>query len=166
MNPRHTTMDSPLGRLTLVADGDALTGLYFDKHWYPPSPANLGRRDDAGFDEVRTQVTDYLDGRRTSFDLPTAFRGDEFQKGIWSRLERIGFGETTTYGALAEELGDRTLARRVGSAIGRNPLSIVVPCHRVVGVGGKLTGYAGGVARKAWLLDLEAPVEVRTARLF
>lgn len=166
MNPRHTIIDSALGELTLVADGAALTGLYFPKHWYPPDPRTIGPRDDAGFDEARHQIEEYLDGRRTTFDLPIEPRGDDFQQSIWSRLQQIGFGETTTYGAIAEEMGDRSLARRVGGAVGRNPLSMIIPCHRVVGVDGKLTGYAGGLGRKAWLLDLEAPAEVRAGRLF
>jgi methylated-DNA-[protein]-cysteine S-methyltransferase len=166
MGPRHTTIDSVLGELMLVADGDALTGLYFPGHWYPPDPVTIGPRDDTGFDDARRQVGEYLAGRRTSFDLLIDPSGDEFQHSVWSRLEQIPFGETTSYGAIAAELGDRALARRVGGAVGRNPLSIVVACHRVVGAGGQLTGYAGGLTRKAWLLELEAPAETRAARLF
>jgi methylated-DNA-[protein]-cysteine S-methyltransferase len=164
MSVRHTTLGSPIGELTLVGDGEALTGLYFPQHWYPPQ--TTGPRDDAGFDEARRQIGDYLEGRRTSFDLELDLRGDEFQLTVWHRLQQIEYGETVTYGAIAEELGDRNLARRVGGAVGHNPLSLVVPCHRVLGAGGGLTGYAGGLERKAWLLDLEAPAEVRAARLF
>jgi methylated-DNA-[protein]-cysteine S-methyltransferase len=164
MSVRHTTLGSPIGELTLVGDGEALTGLYFPQHWYPPQ--TTGPRDDAGFDEARRQIGDYLEGRRTSFDLDLDLRGDEFQLKVWHRLQQIEYGETVTYGAIADELGDRNLARRVGGAVGHNPLSLIVPCHRVLGAGGGLTGYAGGLERKAWLLDLEAPAEVRGARLF
>jgi methylated-DNA-[protein]-cysteine S-methyltransferase len=164
MSVRHTTLGSPIGELTLVGDGEALTGLYFPQHWYPPQ--TTGPRDDAGFDEARRQIGDYLEGRRTSFDLELDLRGDEFQLKVWHRLQQIEYGETVTYGAIADELGDRNLARRVGGAVGHNPLSLIVPCHRVLGAGGGLTGYAGGLERKAWLLDLEAPAEVRAARLF
>jgi methylated-DNA-[protein]-cysteine S-methyltransferase len=166
MSMRHTTIDSLIGELTLVADGDVLTGLYFPRHWHPPDPSTIGPRDDTGFDEAGRQIADYLDGGRTSFDLPIELRGDDFQQEVWARLERIGFGETITYGDIADELGDRALARRVGGAVGRNPLSIIVPCHRVVGSDGSLTGYAGGLERKAWLLDLETPAEIRATRLF
>jgi methylated-DNA-[protein]-cysteine S-methyltransferase len=101
-----------------------------------------------------------------AFDLPLAVDGDEFQRRVWAMLDEIPFGETTTYGELAERLGDKALAQRVGQAVGHNPLSIVVPCHRVVGKDGKLTGYAGGLKRKQFLLDLEEPAAVKSERLF
>ena len=100
------------------------------------------------------------------FDLPTKADGDDLQRRIWDRLTAIPFGETVTYGDLAAELADGTTAQQVGTAVGRNPLSIVVPCHRVVGKDGKLTGYAGGLERKKFLLDLEEPADIRAARLF
>jgi len=151
----HTLVESPIGALTLVAEDGALTGLYFPHHWYLPDPATFGPRVEHGFDEVRAQLAEYFAGQRRRFDLPLRATGDEFQLRVWALLERIEPGRTTTYGELAAELGDPRLAREVGAAVGRNPLSIVVPCHRVLGKGGKLTGYAGGLARKRFLLELE-----------
>lgn len=166
MSTRHTVVSSPVGNLTLVADDGALTGLYFEKHWHKPDPESFGVRVDGGFAEATRQLGEYFAGERTRFDLPLAPRGSAFQRRVWGLVERIPHGETTTYGALARELGDASLAREVGVAAGRNPLCLVVPCHRLVGAGGRLTGYAGGLARKAFLLDLEEPAEQRAARLF
>lgn len=170
MTTRHTTLDGPLGELTLVADGDALIGLYFHHHWYRPSTDTFGRRVDAEGDtmlgEAAGQLTAFLAGRRSHFDLPTRLRGDHPARRIWDRLTTIPYGHTVTYGELADELADGTTAQQVGAAVGRNPISIVVPCHRVVGRNGRLTGYAGGLKRKQFLLDLEEPAEVRAARLF
>jgi methylated-DNA-[protein]-cysteine S-methyltransferase len=162
--------DSPLGDLTLVADGDALTGVYFHHHWYRPSEDTFGPRVDAGSDallaESRAQLHDYLARNRTDFELPTALHGDGLRRRVWDRLTTIPYGETITYGELAAELADGSTPQEVGAAVGRNPLCIVIPCHRVVGKDGKLTGYAGGLERKQSLLDLEEPAEVRAARLF
>ena len=170
MNTRHALIDSPLGELTLVADGDALTGVYFRHHWHRPAEETFGRRVDADSDELlaeaRAQLTDYLAGDRTEFDLPTRLQGDEAQHRVWKMLVAIPYGDTVTYGELAEALADGTTAQEVGQAVGRNPLSIVVPCHRVVGRNGQLTGYAGGLKRKQFLLELEEPAEVKAARLF
>ncbi len=170
MNTRHAVIDSPLGELTLVADGNALIGVYFRHHWYRPSVDTFGPRVDAGDDIVladsRAQLDEFLCGDRTQFDVPTRAQGDDLQRRIWDRLTAIPYGETVTYGELADELANGTTAQQVGAAVGRNPLSIVVPCHRVVGKDGKLTGYAGGLERKKFLLDLEEPAEVRAARLF
>ena len=116
--------------------------------------------------EVARQLEEYLAGERTEFDIPTAAHGDAFQERVWALLRQIPFGETTTYGELAERLGDKALARMVGRAVGHNPLSIIVPCHRVVGKNSKLTGYAGGLERKQFLLDLEEPAAVKAAKLF
>ncbi len=116
--------------------------------------------------EAQAQLTDFLTGDRIDFDLPTTLRGDDLQQRVWDRLTAIRYGETVTYGELAAELADGSTAQEVGSAVGRNPLSIIVPCHRVVGKNGKLTGYAGGLERKKFLLDLEEPAELRAARLF
>lgn len=153
---RHTVIDSPLGDLTLVADGADLVGVYFPHHWYRPDPATFGPRDDRGFADAARQLGEYLAGDRTEFDLSMRADGDEFQRAVWARIAAIPYGTTTTYGDLARELGDPALARDVGAATGRNPLALVVPCHRVVGKGGSLTGYAGGLRRKRFLLDLEA----------
>jgi methylated-DNA-[protein]-cysteine S-methyltransferase len=170
MNTRHAIIDSPVGELTLVADGGALVGVYFRHHWYRPSADTFGPRVEAQADDVlaesQAQLNDYLTGRRTEFDLPTVLRGEDTQRRVWDRLTAIPFGETVTYGELAAELDDGSTAQEVGAAVGRNPLSIVVPCHRVIGKNGKLTGYAGGLKRKKFLLDLEEPAELREARLF
>ena len=169
MTRTHTIIDSPLGELTLVSHDGALTGLYYPGHWYLPDPATYGVRADSGFEEVEEQLGEYFAGERTAFELRTSTTGDAFQERVWQLIARIPYGETTTYGELARELGDPAIARAVGGAVGRNPLSIVVPCHRVVGKDGKLTGYAGGLERKRLLLDLETPSGVpagSAARLF
>jgi methylated-DNA-[protein]-cysteine S-methyltransferase len=170
MHTRHAVIDSPLGELTLVADGDALIGLYFRHHWYRPPADAFGPRVDARSDallaKAQTQLDAFLAGNRTDFDLPTTLHGDDRQRRIWQLLNTIGYGETVTYGDIATELADGSTAQEVGAAVGRNPLSIIVPCHRVVGKNGKLTGYAGGLERKQFLLNLEEPAEARAARLF
>lgn len=161
-----TTTSSPVGELTLVADDGRLTGVYFPHHWYRPDPATFGRPADAGFGEVRRQLAEYFAGERQRFDLPLGARGDEFQRRVWELIDRIPYGQTATYGDLARELGGGVLAKDVGAAVGRNPLSVVVPCHRVVGKDGRLTGYAGGLARKRFLLDLEERAAGPGGRLF
>lgn len=170
MTTRHAVLDTPLGELTLVAEGDALTGLYFPHHWYRPVMDTFGPRVAADSDDVLapacTQLTDYLAGDRTTFDLPIELHGDEAQQRVWHLLRKIPYGDTVTYGELAAALADGTTAQEVGQAVGRNPLSIIVPCHRVVGKNGQLTGYAGGLKRKQLLLELEEPAEARAARLF
>lgn len=170
MTARHTVIDSPLGELTLVADDDALTGVHFPHHWHPPTAAALGPYVQPDADELfrraADQLREYLSGERSQFDLPTALVGDPSQRRIWDLLDDIGYGQTKTYGELAAELADGTTAYEVGQAVGRNPLSIVVPCHRVVGKDGSLTGYAGGLRRKRFLLDLEEPAPAVSGRLF
>jgi methylated-DNA-[protein]-cysteine S-methyltransferase len=170
MNVRHAVIDSALGELTLVADEDALTGVYFRHHWYRPAADTFGPRVDAEADDLlasaHIQLTDYLAGERADFDLPINLHGHETQRRVWALLTTIPYGDTVTYGELAAVLADGTTAQEVGQAVGRNPLSIVVPCHRVVGRNGQLTGYAGGLERKQFLLELEEPAEVRAARLF
>jgi methylated-DNA-[protein]-cysteine S-methyltransferase len=168
MTRTHTTIDSPLGELTLVAVDGVLSGLYFPGHWYMPAPEVFGARSEHGFERAEAELAEYFAGARTDFDLPTTAAGNEFQRRVWESIARIPFGQTTTYGEIARELGDEpTLARKVGGAVGRNPLSVIVPCHRVVGKDGKLTGYAGGLERKRFLLDLEAPAAVAAEpRLF
>jgi methylated-DNA-[protein]-cysteine S-methyltransferase len=169
MTSTHTTIESPSGDLTLVARDGALTGVYFPGHWYPPAPATLGIRSESGFEQPAQQLAEYFAGARDSFELATAISGDRFQQRVWRLIDEIPYGGTTTYGELARELGDPSLARTVGSAVGRNPLSVIVPCHRVVGKDGALTGYAGGLERKRFLLDLEATAGVvggTASRLF
>lgn len=157
---RHTVVPTSIGALTLVASGDALTGIYFPGHWYKPNARSFGAEITASADPVLAVSTDqlqeYLAGERHTFDLRTMTQGDAFQERVWTALREIPYGETITYGELATALGGGALAHEVGQAVGRNPLSIVVPCHRVVGKGGKLTGYAGGLERKQMLLELEA----------
>jgi methylated-DNA-[protein]-cysteine S-methyltransferase len=155
MSPTHTTIDTPLGELILVTEDEALSGVYFPGHWTRPDPATFGERAEHGFEEIEQQLAEYFAGARTSFELPTLATGDVFQRRVWKLIDEIPYGQTSTYGELARELGDPLLARRVGNAVGHNPLSIVVPCHRVVGKDGKLTGYAGGLQRKQFLLELE-----------
>ena len=170
MNTRHAVIDSPLGELTVVAEDDALTGLYFRHHWYRPAMDTFGPRVDAESDallaEARTQLIGYLAGERTTFELKITLHGDDVARRVWNLLAEIPYGDTVTYGELAARLADGTTAQEVGQAVGRNPLSIVVPCHRVVGKNGQLTGYAGGLKRKQFLLDLEEPAEAKAARLF
>jgi methylated-DNA-[protein]-cysteine S-methyltransferase len=159
MSATHTIIDTAIGELTLVARDGVLAGLYYPGHWTRPDRAAFGERLAAGaggFAEVRRQLDAYLAGERTAFALATVPAPDGFHGRVWDRLAAIPYGETTTYGALARELGGGpSLARAVGRAVGANPLSIVVPCHRVVGGDGRLTGYAGGLERKRFLLELE-----------
>jgi methylated-DNA-[protein]-cysteine S-methyltransferase len=163
---RHTITDSPVGELTLVADGDALIGLYFEDHQRRPRLADRGPRTDEGFGEAIRQLREYFDGERTGFGLELAPRGSEFELRVWSLLTKIPHGETRTYGRLAAELGEPGSAQAVGNANGWNPISIVVPCHRVVGADGSLTGYAGGLDRKRFLLGLEERPAADDGRLF
>src|SRR5215472_6034773 len=158
MTVTHTVTGSPLGHLTLVADDGCLTGVYFRHHWYRPDPAEFGVRTEAGLDEVSRQLGEYFAGDRDSFDLLLDARGDQFQRRVWDLIGRIPYGQTASYGELALQLGDGALAKDVGAAVARNPLCVIVPCHRVVGKDGRLTGYAGGLARKRFLLDLEQRV--------
>lgn len=167
---RHALIPTELGELTVVADGDSVTGVYFPGHRPAPDPAGFGPLVDPPTDavlaEAGRQLAAYLRGQRDTIDVPATSRGAPFQEAVWSLLREIPRGHTVTYGDLARRLGGVNLARAVGTAVGRNPLSIIVPCHRVVGVGGTLTGYAGGLERKAALLELEAGDGPRAARLF
>lgn len=149
----HTIVDTPVGELTLVAEDGALTGVYFPHHWTRPDRTTFGRR--ADLPEARAQLAEYFAGERKEFDLPTHATGDEFERAVWAEIARIPYGDTITYGEIATAVGAQ--ARDVGGAVGRNPLSIIVACHRVVGRDGKLTGYAGGLERKRFLLELEQP---------
>ena len=155
----HAVLDSPIGPLTAVRDEGALVGLAMGA---PPAPETLGRRDDAGFADVRTQLAEYFAGTRRTFDLPLRATGNRLQLAVWELIAAIPYGVTRSYGELARDLGDRSLAQTVGTACGRNPLPVVVPCHRVVGADGSLVGFGGGLDRKRFLLDLEH----RDERLF
>jgi methylated-DNA-[protein]-cysteine S-methyltransferase len=162
----HTTIQSSLGDLTVVTRGAAVTGLYFPHHWHRPDRGGFGQYREAGFDEIRKQLGEYLSGQRRDFDVPVEAAGSPHQRQVWSLIARVPYGETVSYGELARELGGGITAREVGAAVGLNPVSIFIPCHRVVGAGGSLTGYAGGLRRKRALLDLEQDVVGRSARLF
>jgi methylated-DNA-[protein]-cysteine S-methyltransferase len=158
MTTRHAVVDSPLGPLTLRAEDGVLSGLFMAEHRHGPAPASFGERDDTALPVVREQLEAYFSGGLTAFDVPVVLRGTVFQRRVWAALQEIPFGVTTTYGELAASIGAPTASRAVGLANGRNPVSIVVPCHRVVGANGSLTGYGGGMARKRALLDLESGV--------
>ncbi|SKC38174.1 methylated-DNA--[protein]-cysteine S-methyltransferase [Okibacterium fritillariae] len=170
MTARHTVIDTRIGSLTLVAENASVTGIYFPGHWTKPDDTAWGDRVDIPadpvFERTQAQLEEYFDGERTTFDLPLAPVGNEFQQRVWEVLERIPFGQTVTYGQIAAEIGGRTVAQMVGQAVGRNPVSIVIPCHRVVGADGSLTGYAGGLERKLILLELEEPPEIAASKLF
>jgi methylated-DNA-[protein]-cysteine S-methyltransferase len=146
------TIDSPLGRLRLIADGDELTGIYLPLQ-QAPEVHDTGA---AVLAQAAAQLAEYFAGARRDFDVPLAPRGTEFQRLVWRELERIPYGETRSYGALACALGRPSASRAVGAANGKNPLSILVPCHRVIAGTGALTGYAGGIDAKRWLLEHEA----------
>jgi methylated-DNA-[protein]-cysteine S-methyltransferase len=151
----HTTVDSPIGELLLVGDGEALTGLYMQEGRTRFAVRSSWRRADEPFAEAREQLGEYFAGERTGFELPLRMAGTEFERSVWGELERIPYGQTTSYGEIARRLGRPDRARAVGAANGRNPISIVVPCHRVIGADGSLTGYGGGLERKRFLLELE-----------
>ncbi len=159
----HTLLETPVGTLTLEGTGEVLEGLWFDG---PPAKRVLGPRDDGILVGARAQLTEYFAGEREAFDLELAPHGTPFQRSVWDALARIPYGRTTSYGELALALGSPRAVRAVGLANGRNPLSIVVPCHRVVGADGALTGYAGGLWRKRFLLALEEPAADEAGRLF
>ncbi|GJG86156.1 hypothetical protein tb265_13370 [Gemmatimonadetes bacterium T265] len=163
----HTTIPSPVGPLLVVADAAGLRAVYFEPHEHAAAvapariaPASAPASDRAGpasdvVAEARAQLDAYFAGTRTTFDLPLAARGTPFQTRVWAALRAIPFGETISYAELARRVGSPSAVRAVGGANGRNPLSIVVPCHRVVGADGSLAGFGGGVERKRWLLRHE-----------
>lgn len=151
----HTVLDSPVGTLTAVDADGCLAGLFMTDQRHRPAPARLGPRDDAVLPALREQLTAYWSGALTAFDLPLAVVGTPFQRQVWAALRAVPYGATCTYGELAAAIGRPTAVRAVGAANGRNPVCLVIPCHRVVGAGGVLTGYAGGLARKHFLLQHE-----------
>lgn len=152
----HTVLETPVGPVTLVEQDALLAGLHLhDQRHRPPSPT-FGARDDGVLPQVRELLNGYFAGDVRSFDeVALAPVGTPFQAAVWAALRQVPYGSTCTYGELAAAVGRPTAARAVGAANGRNPISIVVPCHRVVGCTGTLTGYAGGLARKSYLLALE-----------
>ena len=156
----YTEIDTPIGPLTLRASERGLTGLFMRDHRHGPTAVERAgwQRDDARFDDARAQLAEYFAGQRTTFDLPLdpeAIGGTAFQRRVWTELARIPHGETISYGELARRIGQPKAVRAVGLANGRNPVSIIVPCHRVIGASGALTGYGGGTGNKRALLALE-----------
>jgi methylated-DNA-[protein]-cysteine S-methyltransferase len=154
----YTEIDSSWGPLFLLTDGDHVTGLYFSGGRYAPEPATSWRRvpDPALAGDVERQLAEYAGGRRREFDVPIALCGTPFQRTVWEEIRRIPYGETISYATLAARAGSSRAVRAAGAATGRNPIPILVPCHRVVGGDGRLTGYAGGLERKRALLALES----------
>jgi methylated-DNA-[protein]-cysteine S-methyltransferase len=166
----HTVIDSPIGPLTLVNTDGVLSGVYMDGQRHRPDRSRIGPLTGTGFDQAAEELAEYFAGDRCEFSVPLSPSGNAFERSVWLLLTQIPYGETRTYGHLAGQVADGeadwTLARSVGTAVGHNPISVVVPCHRVIGADGSLTGYAGGLERKAYLLDLENPVRVAEQTLF
>jgi methylated-DNA-[protein]-cysteine S-methyltransferase len=152
----HTVIDSPYGPLTLVADDGTLCGLYMVDQRHRPPEENFGTPDDTPFTETTAQLQAYFAGELKEFTLRLRLHGTPFQQTVWDQLRRIPYGETRSYGDLADALGKPGASRAVGLANGKNPIGIIVPCHRVVGANGSLTGYGGGLDRKQRLLDFES----------
>ena len=153
----QTSYDSPLGRIILAAAGKHLVGVWFDGQRHQPDMSSWPVAcDHPVLHQAKIQLTDYFADRRTTFDLPLDLStGTGFQQEVWRALLKIPHGATRSYGALSADIGKPSAVRAVGGAVGRNPLSIIVPCHRVMGADGTLTGYAGGLERKTALLQLE-----------
>jgi methylated-DNA-[protein]-cysteine S-methyltransferase len=161
MSRTHTVVPSPIGPLTVVREDGELVRLAMS----PPGrfvDVELGERTDEGFADVVQQLGEYFAGERTAFDLPLRPVGSDFELAVWDQLTRIPYGETRSYGYVAEAVGEPGGAQAVGAANGRNPIAVVVPCHRVIGADGRLVGFGGGLPRKRFLLDLEQ----RADRLF
>jgi methylated-DNA-[protein]-cysteine S-methyltransferase len=154
----YTTVDSPIGELLLVGEGETLHCLSMQGGRRPMAIRADWERDDDAFGDVRSQLVEYFDGRRREFDVALGLEGNEFELRVWEALCRIPYGETVSYGSIAREIGSPDAARAVGLANGRNPVAVIVPCHRVIGADGSLTGYGGGLERKRLLLDLESGV--------
>jgi methylated-DNA-[protein]-cysteine S-methyltransferase len=165
---RWTVVPSPIDELLLARTDAGLCGVWMSPHQGMAGPDEAWTRDDTAFDDATAQLAAYFAGELTAFDLPLDLsRGTDFQQRVWAALLTVGYGETTSYGAIAAGLGLHAGASRaVGLANGRNPVSVVVPCHRVIGASGDLTGYGGGLDRKRWLLAHEAERTRRDDRLF
>jgi methylated-DNA-[protein]-cysteine S-methyltransferase len=153
----YWTVDSPIGELLMTGDGERLQRLHMQGGRRPTRVADGWVRDSAPFVDLCEQLDEYFAGERREFDAELAPQGSEFELRVWRALRQIPYGETESYGRLAERIGHPGHARAVGAANGRNPIAVVIPCHRVIGADGSLTGYAGGLERKKLLLDLEAP---------
>ncbi len=157
MNFVYKLIDSPLGKLTIVARSSKLVAILWEND--QPNRVRLGEMEQQDSDstllEVEWQLQEYFQGKRQQFDLPLEFNGTEFQKQVWQALLQIPYGETRSYLDIATAIGNKKAVRAVGAANGRNPISIIAPCHRVIGASGALTGFAGGLEAKALLLSLE-----------
>jgi len=155
-----TRLATPIGELTLTASDTALTGVYFPTSRHVGGELRRGAEADSGpggevLSRARQQLAEYFARARMTFDLPLAAQGTEFEHRVWDALRTIPFGATTSYGEIARRLGEARNARAVGTANGKNPIPIIVPCHRVIGAKGDLTGFGGGIERKRWLLEHE-----------
>ncbi|HYA67668.1 MAG TPA: methylated-DNA--[protein]-cysteine S-methyltransferase [Acidimicrobiales bacterium] len=150
-----TTVDSPIGPLTLTAVDDRLTGLHMHEQRHAPERREGWEHDASAFKDVVAQLEAYFVGELRQFDVALSMEGTDFQRRVWAGLCEIPYGETISYGELARQVGNPGASRAVGLANGRNPVAIIVPCHRVIGADGSLTGYGGGLERKVWLLDHE-----------
>lgn len=153
---RYTVVDSPIGPLVVAGDDQGVTALLLPHRRRAAEPAPGWLRDDRAFGDVHTQLAEYFAGARTEFDLPLHLVGSAFQRRVWAALLGIPYGHTTSYGVLAAAIGAPGAARAVGLANGQNPIAILVPCHRVIGADGSLTGYGGGLPAKRWLLTHES----------
>lgn len=151
----YSTFTSQIGELLLISDGTSVTGVYMQNQKHGAARTKYWKRDDAALHQPRTQLQAYFAGELRDFDLPLAAEGTPFQQRVWRALCDIAYGETISYGELARRIGQPTASRAVGLANGQNPIAIVVPCHRVIGADGSLTGYGGGLERKRWLLAHE-----------
>jgi methylated-DNA-[protein]-cysteine S-methyltransferase len=152
----YTEIDSPIGRLLIHGTDKGVSGILMTKHGRFEEKRADWRRDDARWSGVAKQLREYFAGRRRDFDFPLDVRGTDFQKKVWKALRSIPFGRTVSYGDIAKKIGNPKAMRAVGLANGKNPVAVVVPCHRVIGADGSLTGYGGGLERKKILLDLES----------
>jgi methylated-DNA-[protein]-cysteine S-methyltransferase len=163
MKTYYSTTPSPIGELLLTGNGTALTGLYMQVHKHGREISADWSRNEAAFKPARAQLAAYFAGELRRFELRVEMAGTAFQQRVWRALRDIPHGATESYGALANRIGAPKAARAVGLANGRNPISIIVPCHRVIGANGSLTGYGGGIERKQWLLAHELPADQRAA---
>jgi methylated-DNA-[protein]-cysteine S-methyltransferase len=154
----YSEIDSPIGRLLLYGTSRGLSGIFMTRQRHFDGKQKDWKRDDARWSSVARQLREYFDGKRRDFDIPLDVEGTEFQMKVWNALCKIPFGRTASYADIARQIGNPKAMRAVGMANGRNPVSIVVPCHRVIGADGSLTGYGGGLDRKKVLLDLESRV--------
>jgi len=154
--------DSPLGKLQIIGDDEAVYSLLFDKEYVPASDGTLP----TALAACCTQLDEFFEGTRKDFELPLQPAGTFFQQSVWSELRYIPYGKTISYLELAKKLGDENSVRAVGSANGKNPIAIIIPCHRVIGMNHKLVGYGGGLWRKQWLLEHEEKYTKGVLRLF